>query len=100
LYAIREKYKDNKDFTFLFVTSEDESSKRAYQSFVKKQKLVHTVYLSNDDYRYLRELFGIYGIPRYATISKDGRVLDDDFEMHNFRSEIGNYFPQYHSVIQ
>lgn len=100
LYAIREKYKDNKDFTFLFVTSEDESPKRAYQSFVKKQKLVHTVYLSNDDYRYLRELFGIYGIPRYATISKDGRVLDDDFEMHNFRSEIGNYFPQYHSVIQ
>ncbi|WP_114791377.1 TlpA disulfide reductase family protein [Niabella yanshanensis] len=89
--ATRDKYKDSKDFVFLFITSEDESSKRVYQSFVRKQQLANTVYLSSDDYRYLRELFGIYGIPRYAIINKKGEVLNSKSEPHEFMLEINTF---------
>lgn len=91
--AARDKYKDSKDFVFLFVTSEDESPKRAYEAFVRKQKLVNSVYLSSDDYRYLRELFGFYGIPSYAIINKEGEVLNSKSEPHEFMIEIGRFNP-------
>ncbi|MCH5719121.1 TlpA family protein disulfide reductase [Niabella hibiscisoli] len=95
LHATRLEYKNNADFTFLFITAKDESPARQYKSFVKKQELTNTYYLDADEYRYIRELFGINGIPRYIVISKEGRVMNDDFEMHNFRYEIGKYLPQY-----
>ncbi len=86
--ATREKFKNSKDFVFLFITSKDESPKRAYQSFVQKQHLENTIYLSGDDYRYLRELFGIYGIPAYAIVSKTGEILNRKSEPHEFMTEI------------
>ncbi|MGN7786447.1 TlpA family protein disulfide reductase [Niabella sp. 22666] len=89
--AIRDKYKDSKDFVFLFITSEDESPKKAYEAFVRKQKLVNTVYVSSEEYRYLRELFGFYGIPRYAIINKEGEVLNRKSEPHEFMIEINRF---------
>jgi thiol-disulfide isomerase/thioredoxin len=89
--AIRDKYKDSKDFVFLFITSEDESPKKAYEAFVRKQKLVNTVYVSSDEYRYLRELFGFYGIPRYAIINKEEEVLNRKSEPHEFMIEINRF---------
>ena len=53
-----------------------------------KQELVNSVYVSSDDYRYLRELFGIYGIPRYAIINQEGEVLNSRSEPHEFMLEI------------
>ena len=91
----RAKYKDNPDFNFLFITSEDESPKKDYEKFVKEQELANTVILNIDDYRYLRELFRFNGIPRYVLISAEGLVLNDNFEMYNFNYSLGKLLPKY-----
>ena len=85
---IRESYKGSKDLEFVFITSEQESPLQRYNDFVKKQDLVNTFRLSNDEYLYLRQLFKFNGIPRYVLINREGQVLNDDFEMYNFENEI------------
>lgn len=92
---IREQYKDSSDFVFVFITSEDESPKTDYEKFISEQGMVHSKYMNIDDYRYLRELFRINGIPRYALISADGKILDDNFSMDSFQYELGKLLPKY-----
>ncbi|SHG55886.1 Thiol-disulfide isomerase or thioredoxin [Salegentibacter echinorum] len=83
----REKYKGNKDFVFIFIT--DHSSPiPQYKKFVEEQELEHVYRLSDDDYKYLRELFQFNGIPRYVAINKEGDVINDNFPMHNFEGEL------------
>lgn len=86
--SIREKYKDNKDFDFIFITSEGSSPKSTYDSFVKEQELKNIFRISDNDHNYLRQLFNFNGIPHYVVIDADGKVLSDDFEMHNFEFEL------------
>ena len=85
---IREKYKEDKDFDFVFITSENESPLPRYKDFIKDQELAKTYRLSSDDFRYLRQLFKFNGIPRYVLINKEGKVLNDDFPMHNLKDEL------------
>ena len=84
----REKYKDNKDFEFIFITDERSSPKADYDKFVAEQGLKHIYRLSVDDYNYLRQLFKFNGIPHYTVIDKAGNVLSNNFPMHNFESEL------------
>jgi len=84
----RKKYRNNPDFDFVFVTSEQESPKQSYDDFITEQELVHTHRLSADDFRLLRQLFKFNGIPRYVVIDPEGGVLNDDFPMHNFEHEL------------
>lgn len=86
--ASREKYSGNKDFDFIFITNESRSPEARYTKFVEEQALENTFRLSNDDYNYLSQLFKFNGIPRYVLIDKQGNVLNDDFQMHNFESEL------------
>jgi len=86
--ANREKYKDNKDFDFIFITDESGSPKADYDKFVAEQELKHIYRLSPDDYNYLRQLFKFNGIPHYTVIDKQGNVLNNNFQMHNFDSEL------------
>jgi len=86
--ANREKYSGNKDFDFIFITNESRSPEARYTKFVEEQALKNTFRLSNDDYNYLSQLFKFNGIPRYVLIDKQGNVLNDDFQMHNFESEL------------
>ena len=85
---IREKYKDNKDFDFIFITDERSSPESSYVKMVEEQGLIKTYRLSCDDYNYLRQLFKFNGIPHYVVIDKNGKVLNEDFQMHNFESEL------------
>lgn len=85
---LRQKYKGGGELEFLFITSEEESPKDRYDEFVKKQELENTYKLSADDYRYLRQLFKFNGIPRYVVVNKDGQIMNDDFQMHNFESDL------------
>ena len=78
-------YTDGRFVVFLFITSDDESPLSAYESFVKNQELQHSYRITFNDYKYLRELFKFNGIPRYVVIGKDGKVLDDNFNIHNFK---------------
>jgi thiol-disulfide isomerase/thioredoxin len=85
---IREKHKDNKDFVFIFITDERSSPKDDYDKFVKEQELKNIYRLSKDDYNYLRQLFKFNGIPHYTVIDKAGNVLNNNFPMYNFESEL------------
>jgi thiol-disulfide isomerase/thioredoxin len=90
----REKYNDNADFEFIFITDERSSPETTYNKFVEEQGLKNTFRLSKDDYNYLRQLFKFNGIPRYVVIDKDGNVLNDDFPMHNFKMELSKILAQ------
>lgn len=90
----RHKYKNNGSFDFIFITAENESPLNKYDEFVKEQDLANTYRLSSDDYLYLRELFKFNGIPKYILVGKDGNILNDDFEMHNFESEVEKFIAQ------
>jgi thiol-disulfide isomerase/thioredoxin len=85
----REEYKADADIDFIFITDESGSPENNYNRFVEEQGLKNTFRLSKDDYNYLRQLFKFNGIPRYVVIDKEGKVLNDNFEMHNFKMELG-----------
>jgi len=95
MFETRKKYKENQDFDFVFITSEDESPTNNYKTFIAEQQLVYTHILNVDDYRYLRELFKFNGIPRYVVIDRDGNILDDDFPMYSFKYELAKLIPKY-----
>ena len=84
----REKYKDNPDFDFLFITDERSTPEEDYKKFIGEQALKNTFRLSVDDFNYLRELFKFIGIPHYVVIDKEGKVLNGDFKMWNFETEL------------
>lgn len=84
----RAERRNDPDIDFVFVTDERSSPEEAYNKFVEEQELVHTYRLSTDDYYLLRELFKFNGIPHYVVIDKEGRVLDDNFRMYNFKHEL------------
>ncbi len=86
--STRDKLKDDKDFDFVFITSDRESPQKRYDEFIKEQDLAKTYRLPDDDFKYLRQLFKFNGIPRYVLIGKDGKVLNDDFPMYRLESEI------------
>ena len=85
---IRKKYEGNKDFEFVFITEDAASPTADYRKFVKEQELKNAFIVLTDDFQYLRELFKFNGIPRYVVIDKNGKVLNDNFAMHNFESEL------------
>lgn len=84
----RAEYEGNKDFDFVFITDERQSPKNKYSTFIKEQELKNTYRIPTDDYNYLRQLFKFNGIPKYVVIDKKGDVLNDSFEMYNFKSEL------------
>lgn len=84
----REKYKNNADIDFIFITDERSSPESAYKKLVDEQGLKNTIRLSTDDFYYLRQLFRFNGIPRYVVIDKNGDVIDGDFKMYNFENEL------------
>jgi len=80
---LREKYQDSPDIAFIFITSEEESPLKAYEKFVTEQELTHTFRLNADPYRYLRQLFRFNGIPRYVLVDREGKILDDNYDVRS-----------------
>ena len=91
--ATREKYVNNPNFDFVFVTDERGSPEDRYNKFVEEQALKNTFRLAKDDYNYLRQLFQFNGIPRYVLIDKEGNVLNNNFSMYQFDTELSHLFP-------
>jgi len=90
--ADREKYTDHKDFAFLFVT-DGSTEEDFYKDYTAKQKMANSYKISNEDYLALRELFKFNGIPHYILVGADGRILDDDFRMYDWKRELSRKFP-------
>jgi len=86
--SVRAQYKDHKDLDFVFITPEDESPLIRYNKFVAEQELVISHRLNATDYSHLKELFKFAAIPRCVIIDKEGKVLNDDFEMSDFEAKL------------
>lgn len=87
----RAKYAGNPDFDFVFITDDRTSPRNDYDKFVAEQELKNIHRISADEMNYLRQLFKFNGIPRYIVINKEGKVWNDDFQMHNFEFELPKY---------
>jgi len=98
--ATREKYKDNPDFEFIFITDEGSSPLETYNSMVVEQELKNTFRINKDDFFYLRQLFKFNGIPHYAAIDKNGKVISDHFEMYNFEYELAKILSNIKSLAK
>jgi thiol-disulfide isomerase/thioredoxin len=92
---LREKFAGNSDFTFVFITDVRSSPENHYNDFVKEQELTNIYRIPQDEFNYLRQLFKFNGIPRYVVIDSNGHVINDNFRMHNFESELARLLPQY-----
>lgn len=90
--ADRERYADHPDFAFVFVTDES-TSEKFYRDYTKKQKMVNSYKVSDDEYLALRELFRFNGIPRYILVGANGRILDDKYIMRSWKSDLVKRFP-------
>ncbi|QDH80365.1 TlpA family protein disulfide reductase [Echinicola soli] len=85
---IRQKFIDNEDVEFIFITERSSSPEKKYLEFTAEQELTHTYMISEDDLNQLRQLFEFNSIPRYVVIDREGKVYDDNFPMHNFTSRL------------
>ncbi|MDE6278481.1 MAG: TlpA family protein disulfide reductase [Paramuribaculum sp.] len=83
--AFRDANRDSDQFTFLFITSEDQSPLKAYNSYVEKNLANdHSLYLTPDEILLLQDLFEINGIPHYVLITPEGLVYDKKISHHDF----------------
>ena len=89
----RVKYNDNPHFEFVFITDTENTSKSFFDTYCETNYMKNSHRVSGDDYRALRELFNFSGIPRYVLVNADGRIADDDFQIHNWKSELSIRFP-------
>lgn len=86
---VREKYRGNPDFEFVFITSEEASPLEAYKKFTDEQDLVHTYRVSADTYICFCQLFRFTGIPHYVVMDREGRLIDRNFDMRRFEMSLG-----------
>lgn len=89
----RERYKDNNNFDFVFICSEDTPIKR-YNEFSKEQGLLNSYRVTQNESQHLRQLFKFNGIPRYVVIDREGRLLDGNFNMHLFDHKLDHILKQ------
>ncbi|MNV53376.1 Thioredoxin-like protein [compost metagenome] len=91
----RLKLKDNPNLVFVFVTdSEGTPDMEFYKDYIVKNSMFESYRVSADEYRALRELFKFNGIPRYVLMDPDGRIRNDNFQMHNLTTELPKNYPQ------
>lgn len=91
----RLKLKDNPNLVFVFVTDKEGTQDLDfYKNYIVENNMSESYRVSADEYMALRELFKFNGIPRYVLMDPDGRIRNDDFQMHNWKSELTKNYPQ------
>ena len=91
----RLKLKDNPNLVFVFVTDKvGTPDVDFYKNYIVENDMSESYRVSADEYMALRELFKFNGIPRYVLMDPDGRIRNDDFQMHNWKSELTKNYPQ------
>jgi thiol-disulfide isomerase/thioredoxin len=86
--SMRESYKDSKDATFVFITSDKDSPTNQYEQLVKEQEMTNSFRVSELDYQYFRQLFAFNGIPHYIVVDREGRILNSITGTHNFENTL------------
>ncbi|MEJ5148807.1 TlpA family protein disulfide reductase [Sphingobacterium sp. MYb388] len=91
----RLKLKDNPNLVFVFVTDNvGTPDVDFYKNYIVENDMSESYRVSADEYMALRELFKFNGIPRYVLMDPDGTIRNDDFQMHNWKSELTKNYPQ------
>lgn len=93
--ATREKLKDSQDLDFVFITDLGGTpDAKFFKEYNEKNHMLNSYRVSADEYLLLRELFKFNGIPRYVLVDANGRIKNDNFQNHNFKSELVKYYPE------
>lgn len=88
---LRKSYTDSPDFTYLFVSSPQNSPEEDYKKFVSsKLEGEESIYLPLNEFVYLQELFNMNGIPRYVLINREGEIMDDNFDLYKLEEFLKN----------
>jgi len=69
------KYFNHPGIEFVFITSSDWTSLKAYKDYLKKHPLKHSHYIDATDFHTYQQLFGFTGVPYFVLLDKQGRVL-------------------------
>lgn len=74
--VLQENFK-NDSVVFLFLGNQ--CTETAWQNGIKELDITGTnIYLSNNEYEALKSIFDIHGIPHYALIDKEGKIVNPD----------------------
>lgn len=92
--ASRTKYKDNKDFDFVFITDESGTELKFFNEYGEKNLMTNSHRVTSDEYLELRELFKFNGIPRYVLVDERGWIKDNNFTYSALESELQKHFPE------
>lgn len=88
---LRKSYTESPDFTYLFVSSPQNSPEEDYKKFVSsKLEGEESIFLPMNEFAYLQELFNMNGIPRYVLINREGEIMDDNFDLYGLESFLKN----------
>lgn len=73
---MRNECRNMSDVVFVYITNENESPEKAYNSYVAKHLANdHTYRVSNAEYKKYMELFKFLGIPHYEALDKKGNLI-------------------------
>lgn len=90
--SLRERNRQHPDFKMIFITGDDESPEDAYRKYVEKNLADETCHrIPQSDYNRLRDLFKFNGIPRYILIDRDGKILNDNFNLYSLSKTLSDY---------
>lgn len=90
---LRKAYHNNDKFNFIYITNSEDSPENNYNKFVAEHLVGEASYrIPDDNYLHLRELFGFNGIPRYVLISPEGRILNENYNIHDLRTYLDENF--------
>ena len=80
-----EEMKDEK-VKFLYITTEDQKSSAEKWMTENNIKGEH-VYITRNEWKQFETMINFTGIPRGALVSKEGKLIEQDFTIHQFNSE-------------
>ena len=80
-----EEMKDEK-VKFLYITTEDQKSSAEKWMTENNIKGEH-VYITRNEWKQFETMINFTGIPRGALVSKEGKLIEQDFEVRQFNSE-------------
>jgi thiol-disulfide isomerase/thioredoxin len=90
----RKRLEEKGTLAYVFITDENGSPKKTYDEFVRDQQLTNSFRVSGNEWSMLQVLFKFSGIPRYVLLSRDGLVLDDNFNAYDLENELNRSTPR------
>ena len=91
----RDQFKNNKDVVFLYIVDQSKVIEEEYEECIKKNGFQNSVIVSQDDYRYMRQLFEIRYSRKDILVNKEGLIVNGfrHYKMAKFLRDNLNVYP-------